>query len=559
MGGSASVATVVIPVWDEYVQYLQEAVQSVRSDAPEVPIVLVDNASTTPLPKLDGVSLVRSERRLSAGAARNLGLAAVKTPYVLLLDADDRLLPGTLDFLVGRLEAEPSLAVSASAILEGETGKRHRFPRRFVHGLTRWRRAFAVLDCVWSLYPIQGCALMRTEEVRAAGGYADSDWGEDWALAVSLAFRGRVEVNQRLGRYYRPTPESLWRRHPPKARDFVESAGRIRARVRQDSGVPGWARALLPLIALLQFSAIFLVRPVYLLGRMLRARLGPATGSTVNIDPATVAGFGAEWRAFDQSRLPESDLRRQFEQYFRIFPWQELPADAIGFDLGCGSGRWARCVAPRVGRLHCIDASAAAIAVARSNLREHPNCDFHVASVGDLPLAPESMDFGYSLGVLHHVPDTEGGIRACVEPLRPGAPFLIYLYYAFDQRPAWFRATWRVADSLRRVISRLPHAAKLAVTSVIALLVYYPLARLARLGERLGADVDGIPLSVYRDRSLYMMRTDAYDRFGTRLEKRFRAEEIRGMLERAGLQRVSFSDDYPYWCAVGFKETPHRC
>jgi hypothetical protein len=117
---------------------------------------------------------------------------------------------------------------------------------------------------------------------------------------------------------------------------------------------------------------------------------------------------------------------------------------------------------------------------------------------------------------------------------------------------------WRISDGLRRVISHLPHGPKLALTSVIALLVYYPLARVARLGARLGADVDGFPLSVYRDRSLYMMRTDAYDRFGTRLEKRFRAEEIRGMLETAGLERISFSDDYPYWCAVGFKKAPQE-
>ena len=69
---------------------------------------------------------------------------------------------------------------------------------------------FALLDCIWSLFPIQGCALMRTDQVRAAGGYADADWGDDWVLAVSLAFRGRVEVHDRLGRRYRDNPGSLW-------------------------------------------------------------------------------------------------------------------------------------------------------------------------------------------------------------------------------------------------------------------------------------------------------------------------------------------------------------
>ena len=546
--------TVLIPVWDDYVRYLEEAVESVRENSEDVPIVVVDNASTVPVPELEGTRVVRIPERISAGAARNAGLKHVQTQYVLALDADDMLLAGTIDFLSSRLDADPALSVSTTGILDGETGGRHRFPRSFVRSLSRWRRAFAVMDCVWSLFPIQGCALLRTSQVREAGGYADADWGEDWALAVSLAFRGRVEVNERLGRYYRATASSLWRRRPLRARDFVASAARIRARVRQDPGIAGWARVLLPLIALMQLSAVYLLRPAYLLGRRVRdARREDSTETGQNVDAATVAGFGDEWKTFDQTRLPESDLRKQFEQYFRIFPWEALPDEPVGFDLGCGSGRWARCVAPRVGQLHCIDASDAAISVARANLGGHPNCAFHVATVAELPLAPDSMDFGYSLGVLHHVPDTASGIRECTERLRPGAPFLIYLYYAFDQRPGWFRATWRVADGLRRLISRLPHRAKLALTSAIAVVAYYPLARLARHGERLGANVDGFPLSAYRDRSFYMMRTDAYDRFGTRVEKRFRAEEIRAMLEDAGLERVAFSDEFPYWCAVGFK------
>ena len=96
---------------------------------------------------------------------------------------------------------------------------------------------------------------------------------------------------------------------------------------------------------------------------------------------------------------------RVFGDYFAIFPWDQLPPDAEGFDIGCGSGRWARFVAPRVGRLHCIDPSSALV-VARSTLADQPNVQFHQASVAASGLPPNSQDFGYSLGVLHHVPDT---------------------------------------------------------------------------------------------------------------------------------------------------------
>ena len=112
---------------------------------------------------------------------------------------------------------------------------------------------------------------------------------------------------------------------------------------------------------------------------------------TENLDKDVVAGFGDEWSRFDQSPLDESELRRMFENYFNIFPWGALPANSVGFDLGCGSGRWARLVAPRVGKLHLIDPSDA-LQVAKRNLKGTENCIFHLSSVENIPLDPGGHD-----------------------------------------------------------------------------------------------------------------------------------------------------------------------
>ena len=64
-----------------------------------------------------------------------------------------------------------------------------------------------------------------------------------------------------------------------------------------------------------------------------------------------------------------------------------------------------------------------------------------------------------------------------------------------------------------------------------------------------------MPLFLYNDKSFYTMRTDALDRFGTRLEQRFSKNEIRQMMEEAGLEMIEFSDEIPYWCAIGYKKT----
>lgn len=271
-----------------------------------------------------------------------------------------------------------------------------------------------------------------------------------------------------------------------------------------------------------------------------------------NIDEKTVASFGDEWSRFDQSGMSIDEASKVFKEYFNIYPWGTLSATAEGFDMGCGSGRWARFVAPHVGRLNCVDPSAA-INVARVALAEYENVIFHQASLDASGLLLGSQDFGYSLGVLHHVPDTAAAIRSCSELLKPGAPLLLYLYYAFDNRPSWFKAIWQVSDWGRHVIHRLPPSLKHLVTNIIAALVYWPLARISGVLERLKLPVHGIPLSFYRHHTFYTMRTDARDRFGTPLEQRFTRMQIESMMRSAGLTDVRFSESAPFWCVVGVK------
>jgi ubiquinone/menaquinone biosynthesis C-methylase UbiE len=292
--------------------------------------------------------------------------------------------------------------------------------------------------------------------------------------------------------------------------------------------------------------------------RIPAGRMAPAAalGPDDNLDLRVAMGFGWEWSTFQQDtyHLPYEHRAKIFDSYFRIFPWHLLPpGGGVGIDVGCGTGRWATLVAPRVAHLHLLDASPEALAVARENLSSAANVSFHAASVAAIPLPSSSLDFAFALGVLHHVPDTQAAMDAIAGKLKPGAPFLVYLYYAFDNRPAWYRALWHLANIGRVVVSRLPHPLRLIVCTTIAALVYWPLARGAGVLSRLGVSLPSLPLAWYADKSFYVMRTDAYDRFGTRLEKRFTRIKIEQMLNRAGFDSVRFSDDAPFWCAVGIK------
>jgi glycosyltransferase involved in cell wall biosynthesis len=258
---SAPEVTVVVPAWGDYAgDPLAEALESLRTQEVPARIIVVDNASDPPLEPADGIELIRAPQRLTVGAARNLGLEAVQSPYVLFWDADDLMLPGTLRFLQDRISAEPNAVLVAASILEGDPPVAHRWPRRWTYPLTRWRRSFALAHCVWSLFPATGSSIMRTEAAREAG-FGDANSGEDWVLGVSLGFRGRVFLETRPGRLYRRQVGSLWESQRSAAQ-LVRHARAVRERIRRDPRVPAWVRFLLPLIAGLQIAAVRIVRPL---------------------------------------------------------------------------------------------------------------------------------------------------------------------------------------------------------------------------------------------------------------------------------------------------------
>lgn len=271
-----------------------------------------------------------------------------------------------------------------------------------------------------------------------------------------------------------------------------------------------------------------------------------------NKNQKVIEEFGDEWTKFHHGNIDTDQLESIFNQYFTNFPWHLLPKEPVGFDMGCGTGRWAQFVAPRVRTLNCIEPSNA-IDVAKKNLAHHQNVKFYRETTDTCSLNPSSQDFGYCLGVLHHIPNIQEALTDITKLLKPGAPILLYLYYDFENKPRFFRMIWKMTDHLRRIVCIAPKPVKHFVSDVIALLVYFPLSRTAHVLEKFGLNVDNLPLSDYRAKTFYQCRNDALDRFGTRLEQRFSKAQITEMLTKAGCTDVNFSHSTPYWCCVAFK------
>jgi glycosyltransferase involved in cell wall biosynthesis len=247
----AAKTTVVVPVWDDYCDLLQGCVASALDQVGVVEkAIVVDNASASPLPPLPlRTEVVRSPERLSVGAARNLGLAAVETPYVTFLDADDVLLPHGLELLRDRLDATPHAVSAIGRYVNwnpstGERRQLRRAPTPATVAVSRSQRLFALLNLRFNTFPVVGC-VHRTAAVRDAGGYGDTNVGEDWILGALLAFRGRILFDERPVFLRRVREGSLWyRRHD--AEGLLRRGDLLRSRAGHDAAVPDWVRLLLP-------------------------------------------------------------------------------------------------------------------------------------------------------------------------------------------------------------------------------------------------------------------------------------------------------------------------
>ena len=272
-----------------------------------------------------------------------------------------------------------------------------------------------------------------------------------------------------------------------------------------------------------------------------------------NLDKKTVESFSDQWVRYDQSGMDNNEALRIFNNYFSIFPWKKLKKSAEGFDMGCGTGRWAQFVAPKVGKLHCIDPSQS-IQVAKKKIKKYKNIKYHNKSLDSSGLKNNSQDFGYLLGVLHYVPDAKAAINSCVKLLKPGAPILLYIYYSLDNRPIWFRYLWNLSNLLRLVISRMPKFINFLICDIIALFIYFPLAKISKFFDNIGFKFENFPLYFYRNLSFYVMRTDSRDRFGTPLEKRYSKKEIYEMMKKAGLEKIKFKNSVPFWTVIGHKK-----
>jgi SAM-dependent methyltransferase len=259
----------------------------------------------------------------------------------------------------------------------------------------------------------------------------------------------------------------------------------------------------------------------------------------------TQASFGYEWTHFnDWKQSGETN----FNDYFAGMSLPSLGGQRV-LDAGCGMGRHARQIAKCAGHVIAVDFSSAIDQAAR-NTADVPNVDCIQADLFALPLADGSFDFVYSLGVLHHLRDTERALDGLVMKLKPGGRLRIYLYW---KKHGWQRYVLGAVTLARRVTTRLPFPLLRALcwllSAGLSAAVIVPYRALSRLGIRRHS---GLPLFVYSKYPFAVLYNDQFDRFSAPIEKRYDRDEVADLLRSVGLAEVRVRSCFG-WIADGIK------
>lgn len=250
----------------------------------------------------------------------------------------------------------------------------------------------------------------------------------------------------------------------------------------------------------------------------------------------TLTSYSYQWRKFKEM-LPH------WEEVFRrsIAPIEpDFLRGKLGLDAGCGFGRSLYYAASYGAEVIGMDLSEA-VEAARNNTRYLSNVHLIQADIFHSPLRERSLDFIYSIGVLHHLPDPKRGFLTLTRLLAPGAPIFIWVYSrGRGHQIALF-------DLVRTISTRLP----LRLLNLFCLglaagqwtLWIAPYRLLSRFQPTRGL-AQHLPFTLYARYPFRVLHADWFDGLSVPLVDYYRREEIVEWFREAGLERVRVDQDW---------------
>lgn len=246
-------------------------------------------------------------------------------------------------------------------------------------------------------------------------------------------------------------------------------------------------------------------------------------------DEAAAASFGFQWTRFARTQLDSANGRAESRETF-VQKTGLDPAALRGrrvLDVGCGMGRFLE-VAAGAGAAEAVGIDMTrAVDAAQANLAGHPNAHLVQADLFHLPFAAGCFDVIYSIGVLHHTPDTRAAFLRLPRLLAPGGTLAVWVYSRHPRQ----RLPHLLSDLYRLGTTRMRPERLLALCGLAM-----PLGRLHRVPGLRWITYPLVPTSTHPDPEWRVL--DTFDWYAPAYQWKHTYAELLGWFREAGLEAV---------------------
>ena len=235
--------------------------------------------------------------------------------------------------------------------------------------------------------------------------------------------------------------------------------------------------------------------------------------------------FGRQWNWFRTVQIDsQNGMQRSEETLHEVTGWHDSEYHGRRLlDAGVGAGRFAERAAAKGAEVYGVDLTTA-IDAAYRNIGQRPNVHLMQADIFALPFRRETFDLAYSIGVLHHTPDTRTAFTRVAETVRPGGKLAVYLY-------ARYGIAHRGSDLIRRVTTRLPLSVMWGL-SAAAVPLYY-LYRVPVVGT-----LANLAAPISMDRNWRWRWLDTFDWYTPKYQWKYLYPEIFQWFRESGFHDV---------------------
>ena len=274
--------------------------------------------------------------------------------------------------------------------------------------------------------------------------------------------------------------------------------------------------------------------------------------------------FGQQWRTFAKTQLDGTQTRDSGVRWDSEVGWDAGDlAGKLVVEFGSGAGRFVDVVSRRGAKLVVGVDITDAVDASQENLRSRGNCFFMQADFFKLPIRPQSMDLGYSIGVLHHTPDPEGAFHQLVGAVKNTGSVALGLYdISLYRRPnrnslkvatmelMWAINAWR-CEFFRFFTTRMPTKAFLVYCKTVVPMLHY-LNKIPVLGLLRYL----LPSTCYRHMPVEWSMVDTHDTYVTEIVHQYRAKDVFQWFLRAHLYHTVVMNSRAGWVSLVATKDP---